>query len=1768
MSILGPDPQEFGWLTRSREQEFNRMLRQMALSTVVRSQAPGIDPVSAYYTAGPMMRLDPAEQQREQQETMATRPRDYNELIGSARAYMIQDPERYDPDALLRMIEEKRKGNVPVQLSGIAAAAIGVEEMARQNSLLGFTGSASGMIGTLDSWLEVAGRIPFLGDAIARTRGFKAADQWLAEVEEGLKVGFDPRDIGVRKGVSGAVSYAVPATASWRLMGIAGQLPGVAQIGARITPLGRAAIRGLGSEALIEGGGDAPLAERAINVGLGAAFGAGTEMGGYIGRTVTGAGIGAIAGAVASENDPRAMAIGAALGASGGVGFEVFLRRAQRSFPTTETEWWRPWEPRPEGPREWRDVSGFAGSAGSADYNFQRGTMLPEGSFSGVEEPFPQLGTGTPQIPSQSSLGDADWGFPPEQLGGQPQIPPPPPGPRLLSAGEAAKQASQLTKQTTILESPALAPLSRNAQYDDADVAWALVESFPGQVGVVRNVGDVGTTIRRILQDQMPNGVGPQDFRVVTRPVPDFSAPLRHGTQPEAATRIIQNGRFDLTGARRQYEYSEWGPNSVYAARPDSGWLDPQAGGMNIPYRAQVPVTIAPNARTVEVTSIGQMEVIAQSAGFRDSREMMNALWVDGLRSNQVPASQMETSQEAVGRLRGLGIDVLDIKISDEELLAHSAMTDYNPGFTGDQIVGLSADMLMPAISRQTDILVSSGRPITNKMVQEYERHGMFSGQTVMLPEGREGLILEMADGQARVRLMYSDPNDIGTWVSTRDLLPGKVSGLADDIPGLYEDFRTFAEVRLTQQALESGIRPFDIFSPEAATQLPQLMDDYVKTYGLGQVTAKVDSYYAATIKAALEYQHINALRDLAPQIDKTILAAAKEAKAEAEVVGRKLEAKIEDLASARDFDVEKQPGTGFVLVDRLSEGELRVPVDSRDSAVEFLQGFQRETIDDSPATLYPLEMIDSPVGFSETMGRVPGEFADTQHLEDSIEEALEDYSRFRGGGSGGTPPPPPPGLGSLGGAPDPLRLPPTGTERLAAQFQLARRNHPQRYGQLREAMSGLVTDWFMPIRNLTISIDNQLHAMGVTEGNFYSDVAELQNAHTRMMNRAAPWKDRAYAAILPVRTRFVRDGTLWEALNARDEVSDHIMRNAGFNPAERQAVADWRQVMEDFLHQEAMVAYPGMGRQPNYVSWMRQFEAQLPGEGRYQPGEPQWGAERTRGPDESAELEKDVSVIIPRYFDGFFKAVEMGPAYTHLRRRLQAIPTEGPAQLGEVKQALDFWSRSRMWGLDPTHDRVARGLRWMLNKLGKPLGLHFTFDDVMGLSYAGFTTGYRAQLGWQVSPLVRDTPQMFMGGMQVGLDKMLPTFHRYVKDEAYRNQIIERAIDAGWVQRGHQMSVDADMTGSGVWKQNELRETVGPEFAARREQLAGWMDPVQDQLNQSGLGRGVSGTALDPIYGYGKLGDMARAVLGETGYEAAYNALQNYVPMSQNLSGEALRAAKEVLLSESRVGRYQGAIQREFLRLVDAGDFEGAARFFGAEVANSQNIYGMSAHPLAWQGMGPLTGRIGMRWKTFTSQTLANTAQILSDPAISPADRAAYTAQVASMQALFAGAQALTGWNFMRMSLLGSVVGVAGTSLFDLINTIQVAEGRAREMTNQPLTPEQLALVGASGAGYGSTMFTTDPTRASWNPTRGAFRTMEGLRQTIPWGMEATGRFLVTGETGDPWVTRMQRHGLPQGPVQPIQQVGLPYDTRGVPGGMAPQMPPEGWPGGSGAMY
>ena len=505
------------WQTflRRREELLDDGMQKLGLTHQVSTQT-GAHPLAAFQTTSLLVDQQPGSYINRTTPRTPETDFEYNRLLGAAQFYQIDGAESMDPQQLAAQVEGRRQYLADRRTGDTTSIA---EEM--YNDLTTFLAVAG--LGSVDGLVNGLKNIPFVGDAIRKSQAAQNYQRGLATLEEGFTGDMLDNERAVYEKYARPLSHFLGVSA---LVGTTAEAVGATGFAGGVSnPLVRGALQGGATGWLMEGGGDSPTSERALKIAGFAGFGAAVEWG-----------------------LPKLMA------------------RLSRSFPRSSDPLYN--EPRPWGQEpptvdaDWQFVDdaaiagpprqiGPAGSSVGGPLVPVRG--IPTGTpLSGEIIPPGQLAGGPKLLPAESSfLGEGSWQIVPEQgilprtsLGpGQYEMPPsaprglPPssmaegtfqagpgitqfsrPDPVRLTAPEALADAVNASKQATIMESPAVPAFASQPIIEDADVAIASIASNPGQISIVKNVGDVSKIVRKFLQETMPNGIGPNDFRAVSMP--------------------------------------------------------------------------------------------------------------------------------------------------------------------------------------------------------------------------------------------------------------------------------------------------------------------------------------------------------------------------------------------------------------------------------------------------------------------------------------------------------------------------------------------------------------------------------------------------------------------------------------------------------------------------------------------------------------------------------------------------------------------------------------------------------------------------------------------------------------------------------------------------------------------------------------------------------------------------------------------------------------------------------------------------------------------------------------------------------------------------------------------------------------------------------------------------------------------------------------------------------------------------------------------------
>lgn len=468
---------EWNEFLRRRAELIDVGMKRLGLAGQI-SQGMGVSPLAAFQATS--LITMPEEQQREQARQAPITDEEYIRLLGAADFYEIDNPGTIDPNLLRQQVEERRNF-LATQAGDQSIGGAFYDTIA---TFLGTTG-----LGAVDAVVNASKRIPFIGDAVRKSEAVQNYQRGLAMLEEGFTGDMLDNERAAYEKFARPLQHFLGYSA---MVGMAAEGVGATGFaGGVANPLIRGSLQGGATGWLLEGGGDAPISERALNIALFAGIQGGAEW-----------------------------------------GLPKIAARLRRAFPRASQPQYEPLREPPTIDAEWYFVDDAGNAIGEQKLLAAPEPTLPPGQYNMPAPPPAPLGPSSMQ-PGTFQVGPGTTSFP--RPGGNYPYPGstaqvlqgvettavtvrnPADLARGLSVQLASQDAIAATKQGIVLESPALPGFAKQPEIQDADVALAAMASNPGQVSVIQGVGDTAGTIRRFLQDFLPNGVGPQDFRAIKR---------------------------------------------------------------------------------------------------------------------------------------------------------------------------------------------------------------------------------------------------------------------------------------------------------------------------------------------------------------------------------------------------------------------------------------------------------------------------------------------------------------------------------------------------------------------------------------------------------------------------------------------------------------------------------------------------------------------------------------------------------------------------------------------------------------------------------------------------------------------------------------------------------------------------------------------------------------------------------------------------------------------------------------------------------------------------------------------------------------------------------------------------------------------------------------------------------------------------------------------------------------------------------------------------
>lgn len=986
--------------------------------------------------------------------------------------------------------------------------------------------------------------------------------------------------------------------------------------------------------------------------------------------------------------------------------------------------------------------------------------------------------------------------------------------------------------------------------------------------------------------------------------------------------------------------------------------------------------------------------------------------------------------------------------------------------------------------STQLDALISD-EPISDSALAEYERYGVFSGQTAQTAAGRQVVVQSIENGLATVAPVYG-----GTphYVPVGDLLPSAASAISRPVPGLYEELGAYVQQRVAATAdAMGGVLETQRLGQIRNENMPGYIEDFLDQMG---VEAKGER---ARVRQYFNERIVDDYSRAIPE-ESAFQRQAEEGAAAIDMLTNETPTRrLDRIALTKGFMVVPDGATGsYKLIDQIATpvGSLRPPTtilfDTREAAEEWLKKVQRSLPDVTPPSDVPIEVARS----------LPTQ----SHLEPSLDNAVLHQS--------------------LEASADDVAEAVTGLDPQLGEHVKQVINEAKRTGNFAKVHQAweYALSTFQPMRARWSTISQRLAEAGMGDLRPWDDWDALTTALTRKHNWEHPWMDRWTRITDHFNQADLRNGTVTQIY----EIEDDALRlrkaqEAGFSERQIQAL--------DEMHQFFRELFPSTGLDPareiaRYISHVRARQSMgasvanaFEGYSMNPAVEPFYEMVRS-GNMQLRELDaRNLGNIYVRSI-GFQKF--MRADWDAATRKWRDI-----AQIEELKPLANTfmnWANLMKTGYVPGNDKMLDAATSVMQLLMPG----FTRAQTAKIFNQGLTTTHLALLGYRPDVMARDSIQLFLALPRAG-KQLLSVMKDFASSPEARRAMYDRGIEAGTIILGKPR-----IAGSGVFEPQMIGVMPGAEATGMQEGMAGMqlveqqgargplyrvLQATSDALHDfipDGL-RHLEGSKLHPLYFYTKQSEHMRMVVGEAGIQRAERAIAAYrVRMEQPLRPGESTDAFEKLLGDSMARTFDPPVQQKFKDLIASGNDKEAAYFMGRQLTDATMFrYGMVENP---EFARSTSGRIGMQMGNFSTQFYQYAKESLRNGHWS--DKAKFLAMMGGVSASLYAAEKSSGWAFSKWQFYNSLTFTGGPWLSNLMEAQQAASQVSQMMYNNPDQPgsdytvnEALGSTRALGRGFAQML----------NPVGGLLRTVEGIQMAAdsPDPANAFGRLFITGQRG-----------------------------------------------------
>jgi hypothetical protein len=955
---------------------------------------------------------------------------------------------------------------------------------------------------------------------------------------------------------------------------------------------------------------------------------------------------------------------------------------------------------------------------------------------------------------------------------------------------------------------------------------------------------------------------------------------------------------------------------------------------------------------------------------------------------------------------------------------------------------------------RTFDVMVSTGRPITDEMAMQFQKHGVFTGMHgVVGSKGQQVEVMDVFTATGKEKLGARTLTAGETYLTVQSLDRPLHAGKGKVRKNVYTvGVKSFLEKRMTDESLLAqdptlnevvgqflayaenrlGTDVEGLLTMDSMRKLPVLFEEYAGAKGLPPASRSI-------VGGLVERELIAAAREIAGPDVGIIDDVVREALDE--VDGEAMD-NIVQLASHRGLQATQEPRSARWLVRGPRATQWTFETES--AARDFLRAYDVEARDLSPSgPVFPeISRSYEPEAVYRQGPTLQEQTTAAMNSAKLMENLMRDELGGRYGLTQGPPqpatalpylppprptvsptiatppaaqvpsapsvpptvppPPTPPNIGvAPGGGGGTPPVPPAGVQQ--QQLQQLSGN----IARIRHDLDNFLWQNVMPSRTFFDRMDELLEQGGAPSLAPGQDTFNLRTSISQFYNASADQIGLLTETMNQFQSRANRAGYVWKALELPTTPipgvqtrADFMQNTARFSQREIAAVAELEALGESIV---------GPGAWDNlktYVSIVNtQMTQGLPNPYVIPP--------QLQGPLSNIDffmrhaarrqlrLEvPDAGTILHEYVRSYHWETRVAPVWSQTQAKWRSVANWQDFRGERVMRPLADYVLGWMDGVEngflPQSDPLLNGIQWTLEKFGVPL----TKRETMGLIGGTMSSTYRALLGWNPYSVLRDATQPLMSIPWVGANNLKAAYMDVagVRGGAAQRAAWQAALDNGWTEKGIPPILAANVDQSAISAGLPLQQQ---QFTPTQEKIRELGQMVADftrDMVPPAL-RSLEGTKIDPLWAYTQQGVVARVVVGNAAARRFDEVLGRPLTVPQ--------AVKE--LGARELSRAQ---ERHITELLTAGQTAQARNVYANTVADvTMNRYGVKEGAI---GNHLVLGRIGTQLGGHSSHQVSMFYNLAKNGVGNrTALRMAMT--IGAFTGAYKALEASTGWNWTK---------------------------------------------------------------------------------------------------------------------------------------------------------